>query len=268
MTTKQPKQPRPGPGRVIHRIPPLSDGRPTKAAPVASPDAARSIPHTIHDGGALKGRDRASISPQQEHQRKPPFEAPRLQESDVRTVVQLPDQKPLDERVQTVNVRGGDEGQRYVRLRMRLRGDQMSVIDSHLVEGPLGQVTGFPGTNAYEVTLDERLLHAGALPDLGVQRSFPNPAGPESQHGHFITERDVVEFTARVPAEMLTPETIGRVRVTLHRVSEEAQAQRLGTEPLARQFERQVRPLATLEGLPETVLPQAIEARGGTTPSV
>jgi hypothetical protein len=73
---------------------------------------------------------------------------------------------------------------------------------------------------------------------------------------------------ARVPARELTAETIGRIRVTLHRVKEEARAPRLGPEPLARQFERQMRPVAELAGLPATALPAAIIARGGRTPSV
>jgi hypothetical protein len=35
-----------------------------------------------------------------------------------------------------------------------------------------------------------------------------------------------------------------------------------------RQFERQVRLVGQLEGLPETALPRAIEARGGRTPRI
>ena len=160
------------------------------------------------------------------------------------------------------------DGEQYVRLRVRVRENRLSVVDSHLVDGPLAQATAFPGTNAYEVTLDGRLLHAGALPDLGVQRSFPNPGGPEAQRGHHLTERAIYEFSARVPASELTPETIGRVRVTLHRVTQEARVSHLSQEPLARQFEEQMQPVAELAGLPDSALPAAIDARGGRTPSV
>ena len=159
-------------------------------------------------------------------------------------------------------------GQQYVRLRVRARGDQLSVLDSQLVDGPLGQVTGFTGTNAYEVTLDGRLLHAGALPDLGVSRSFPNPAGPQLQHGHFVTERDVFEFSVRVPAEVLTRETIGRVRLDAapaERRRARAAARRRAARPAVR---AEVRPIAELEGLPESALPSAIEERGDRSPSV
>jgi hypothetical protein len=153
-------------------------------------------------------------------------------------------------------------------LRVRVRGDQLSIIDSHLVSGPLAQPTAFSGSNAYEVTLGDRLLHAGALPDLGVQRSFVNPAGPELQRRHHLTERDVFEFWARVPAQEVTAGTIGRIRVILHRVKEEVRTPRLGTQPLGQQFERELRPVADVVGLPESALPAAIAARGGRTPTI
>ena len=181
---------------------------------------------------------------------------------------EYPDQQPPAGTGRPQRRAAEPEAEQYVRLRVRVRGDRLSVTDSHLVDGPLAQTTAFPGTNAYEVTLDGRLLHAGALPDLGVQRSFPNPAGPDSQRGHHLAEREVYEFMARVPARELTAETIGRIRVILHKVKEEARAPRLGPEPLARQFERQMRPVAELVGLPDTALPAAIAARGGRTPSV
>jgi hypothetical protein len=173
------------------------------------------------------------------------------------------DQKPR-------GTRGGrlsPEREQYVRLRIRVSHGRLSVVDSHLVDGPLGQATGFPSGNAYEVTLGDRLLHAGALPDLGVQRSFPNPKGPPEQRGHYLTEQSVYEFMARVPAGELTPDTIGKIAVRLHRVKEEARADRLGNVPLAEQFERKMRPVAELVGLPDSALPEAIEKRGGHTAS-
>jgi hypothetical protein len=170
-----------------------------------------------------------------------------------------PDQQPLG---------GGHAGgarERYVRLRMRVRGDRLSVVDSHLVDGPLGQSTSFQGTNAYEVTYQDRLLHAGTIPDLGMQRSFPNPEGPPDQRGHHLAPREVFEFSARVPAHEVTAETIGGIRVALHQVQEPTSAPRLAATPLADQFEGRMQPVAELVGLPESALPERIEARGGTT---
>ena len=71
-----------------------------------------------------------------------------------------------------------------------------------------------------------------------------------------------------MPAHEVTPETISAITLRLHRIKEEARTDRLGSEPLAVQFPREMRPVAELVGLPESVLPAAIEARGGRTPSV
>jgi hypothetical protein len=158
--------------------------------------------------------------------------------------------------------------EQYVRLRIRVRGDQLSVVDSHLVDGPLGQVNGFPGSNAYEIRLGDRLLHAGALPDLGIQRSFVAPNAPKGQRVHHITERDVFEFSARVAAHEITRETIGNIVVRLYRVKGEAWSERLTTHPLDVQFAREMRAVSELRGLPEAALPQAIEQRGARTPRV
>jgi hypothetical protein len=161
----------------------------------------------------------------------------------------------------------GSPREQYIRLRIRVNNGRLSVVDSHLVDGPLGQERGFPGSNAYEVTLGDRLLHAGALPDMGVQRSFPNLDGPPRQHGHYLTERTTYEFTARLPADEVTRETIKEIAVRLHRVKQEARTDQLGEAPLALQFARELRPIAELVGLPDSVLPEAIERRGGRTPN-
>jgi hypothetical protein len=178
------------------------------------------------------------------------------------------DQMPPRKRRAASSSGGGSGAEQYIRLRVRVRGDRLTVLDSHLVDGPLSQTQVFATANAYEVTVGDRLLHAGELPDLGLQRSFVNPDGPPEEHGHHFTERPVYEFTARVPAHEVTPETISKIAVRLHRIKEEARTDRLGTELLVAQFPREVRPVAELIGLPESVLPAAIEARGGRTPSV
>jgi hypothetical protein len=159
-----------------------------------------------------------------------------------------------------------EQPEQYVRLRIRVRGDRMSVVDSHLVDGPLSQVTAFPGSNAYEVTLGDRLLHAGALPDLGVQRSFVAPDAPQGERAHHITERADFEFSARVPASYITPVTITDIAVRLHRVKGEPRAEHLTGARLDVQFEREMRAVSELRGLPESALPEAILSRGANTP--
>jgi hypothetical protein len=234
------------------------------AGRAGTPDAAVQIP-------TYKGLSKTAEMPKPTQARageqaKPPFErtaARRRRGSS--TEVDFGEQ-------QARQTRGGGRSatprEQYIRLRIRVSHGQLSVVDSHLVDGPLGQVVGFPGDFAYEVTLGDRLLHAGALPDLGVQRSFANPNGPPEQHGHYISERSVYEFAARLPADEVTPETIGQIAVRLHRVKEEARTDRLGEMPLGVRFEREMRPVAEIVGLPDSTLPEAIEQRGGRTPNV
>ncbi len=171
----------------------------------------------------------------------------------------------LGDQVTRRAARAGRQAESYVRMRVQVKDGQLRVADSHLVDGPLGQTPNLSALNVYEVSLGDRLLHAGAIPDLGVQRSFVNPDGPPSERGHHLAERPVTEFMARVPAHELTAETIGSITVRLHRVKEPLTHARVGAAPLADQFERQIRHVAELVGLPRSVLPDQIEARGGRT---
>lgn len=230
---------------------PPDDRRPTKPEP-AQKQRQEAVEGPTYEGESKKSKPRLNrerAKPRFQRSERPPRP-----------------QDETDRAEQRSRRRRGAESEQYVRLRVRVRNGRLSIVDSHLVDGPLGQVTGFPGSNAYEVTLDGELLHAGALPDLGVQRSFPNVKGPPDQHGHYITERGTYEFMARLPAEAITNETLGRITVRLLRVKDEAQAERVGDVPVSAQFERELRPVAEVVGLPESALPKAIERRGARTP--
>ncbi|TDW21542.1 hypothetical protein [Kribbella kalugense] len=159
----------------------------------------------------------------------------------------------------------GGRREQYVRLRMRVRGDRLTVVDSHLVDGPLAQSTTFHGADAYEVTYHDRLLHAGTVADPNTQRSFPSPEGPEELRGHNVTPREIYEFTARVPASDVTEQTRGGIHVRLHRIDEPTASDHLGAAPLGTQFEGRLTQVAELVGLPESTLPESIESRGGRT---
>jgi len=175
-------------------------------------------------------------------------------------VVDLPDMRPRrPSRSAAENV----VNEQYVRLRIRVRGEQMSIVDSHLVDGPLVQLTSLAGGNAYEVTLGDRLLHAGALPDLGIQRSFVAPDAEGEKRAHHVTRREVFEFTARVPAEALTKATIGDITIRVHRIKAELRAEHMLDRRLGLQFAREVRPVLELHGLPTSVLPVEIRRRQG-----
>ena len=245
---KYPKQERPGAGPEPG---PAADTRPSK------PPAGQTAHH--HPVRSESGTAKGDRQPPHDSTRRPKPPA----EDGSPTAAEYPDGGRPDQLPRTTGDR--HPGEQYVRLRIRVRGDRLSVIDSHLVDGPLAQTTTFQTTTAYDVTYHDRLLHAGSVPDLGMQRSFPIPDAPEDQRGHHLTPRDISEFSARLPAREVTAETIGGIRVRLHRVDEAASVPRLSAAPLAVQLEGRVTPTAELTGLPESALPEAIEARGART---
>lgn len=156
--------------------------------------------------------------------------------------------------------------EQYVRITVHVAGDRLRVTDSHLVDGPLAQPLSFTGAAVYELSVGERMLYAASLPDIGVQRSFVDPANHPQRQGHFITERQTYDFHARVPAQLLKAKTLSSLRLTLHRIKEPLHADCMDDRRLAVQFEKRVRPIAELTGLPPSVLPGAIDRRGGRTP--
>jgi len=258
--------------KIKHKpVIPLDESRPTKpVAPSSVGRAHRIKPYILvspERGPRKTDTMPEAIGNSSGYRVKPPVaqdvkRPPRSK----RTVVEMGDQRPKGENEHSTTGRK----EQYIRMRIRVSEGYLSVVDSHLVDGPLAQTSGFTGGNAYEVTLDERLLHAGHLPDVGVQRSFvnPDPKAPREQRGHHITERSVYEFMARVPAAEVTSNTIGRITLRIYRIKEEARVDRLGDAPLGRQFQREMRPIAELVSLPESVLPEEIERRSGRSPSV
>lgn len=249
----------------------IDDRRPSKtAAPAAGTrvrSAAGATTPPSYDGPSKT--DKAPARKSRGAGRAKPASGPVQRPRASAKPAEFGDQVPRKPSRSTRSTGGGAaHKEQYIRLRVRVRDGRMIILDSHLVDGPLSQASGFSTANAYEITLGDRLLHAAALPDLGVQRSFVNPDGPPEQHDHYITERPIYEFTARVPAHEVTAETISKIALRLHRVKDEARTDRLGARPLAVQFPREMRPIAELVGLPESVLPEAIEARGGRTPSL
>jgi hypothetical protein len=238
-----------------------NEGHPTK------PALSRSGKPRLAEGLSYEGKNKTSRMPPRSAKGgavKTPFRAGSLRPPGKPVETSWPDQiarpGPKSE--------SGRTAEQYIRIRVRVHNDRLTVLDSHLVGGPLAMPKQFSGSNAYEVTLNGRLLHAEALPDLGIQRSFANLSGPKEQHGHYITERPIFDFMVRVPAKEVTAETIGKMTVRLYRLKEEVRTARLDTATLADQFEREVREVAELVGLPKSVLPEAIASRGGQTPAI
>jgi hypothetical protein len=155
--------------------------------------------------------------------------------------------------------------ERYVRLRVRVEDGELSIVDSHMVEGPLAQGPAFEAGHAYEVTDGDRLLHAGSIPDLGVVRSFAYADGTLEQQTHHTYELPTYEFNARVPAAVLTRAALPKIAVALYRVKERPVARaalpQTPSAPLDVERARELREVGRVVGLPTSVLGSLSTAR-------
>jgi hypothetical protein len=143
----------------------------------------------------------------------------------------------------------------YARLRLRMEDGRLSIVDVQHVDSELVAPDVLLGQFAYEVTLGDRLLHADAVPDVGVSRSAPNPDpdAPPEQRGHHFTYYDTYEFDARVPLGELKRSNLADVHLRYFRVKGQLPPRRTDA-PLAAQFEQELREVATIDGLPTSVL--------------
>jgi hypothetical protein len=155
--------------------------------------------------------------------------------------------------------RGAAQGERrsgYVRFRVRVDEGKMSIVDSHLVDSVLALPPTIHGEYAYEVTDGVQLLHADAIPDLGVIRSFSNPHGPREQLRHHTYRQTTYEFDVRAPAAALTRVVLPEI--VLYRTKERAPTRPLtAAVPLSEQFERELRQVTRVE-IPREALPSAL----------
>jgi hypothetical protein len=161
-------------------------------------------------------------------------------------------QPPKTPRKATTNGPGG-----YVRLRVRVTDGVASVVGAKAVEGPLVE-TKLQGEVAYEVTVGKKRVAAGAIPDMGEQRSFPAPDGPPEMRGHHITPLRTYEVNVRVPKEAVSTTALPRLEIALYRMKEPVPLERLGPAPLREQFGRELREVARVKGIKPDALPAKV----------
>jgi len=166
----------------------------------------------------------------------------------------------------------GEGGEGYLRLRVKVDNGRLEVVGSKLVEGPLAMTSAFHGGFAYEVTAGGRLLHAGAIPDLGEFRSFAHPDGTPMQRGHHRYRVETYEFIARMPVNALRAADPGSVEIALFKVKHPDRPDTLATPlsdaPLLAQRSRQLREIGRVIGIPHEFISASLEhefARRTTT---
>ncbi len=145
----------------------------------------------------------------------------------------------------------GMDEEGYVRLRLRVRDGDISVVGAKAVEGPLveGKVQG---ALAYEVLLGDARIAGGSVPDVGEQRSFPDPKGKGEMRGHHVTEMRSYDISVRVPKARMTKAAMSRLEIALYRIKEELpdpSIDHMTTQSIGDQFGRQLREVARMKGI-------------------
>ena len=144
----------------------------------------------------------------------------------------------------------------YVRIRLRVAGDRVTVVGAKAVEGPLVERPDIRGSMAYDVTLGSKRVAAGSILDVGERRSFPNesPRAPAEQRGHFITEVPTYEVNVRVPASEVKMRSLPRLNIRLYRVKEDVDVRLAKPGPLGAHFTRELREVGRVSGIKPATL--------------
>ena len=147
----------------------------------------------------------------------------------------------------------------YLRFTVHVDEDgASSVVASHFVASTLLAPSTVHGPFVYEVLHDGARLHVDSIPDLGVFRSFANPEGPREQWRHHIYELSSYDFDVRVPVPALAGADPRNVSIALYRIKDPRPGMYVGTPPLHDQYQRELREITRVEGIPRSVLRNAV----------
>jgi len=150
------------------------------------------------------------------------------------------------------------DGESYVRLLVSVSGSQVTVTHVAEVPGPLSAPAPLHGGLAYEVTVGDRALRVGSIPDPGVRRSFAGAGAPEQFREHFFVEVTDYDFTVRVPKQALAAADLPSVHVAVLQLDPSQVIQPVGDKPLAAQFPNLVKEVTRLNGIRAETLAEPV----------
>jgi hypothetical protein len=152
----------------------------------------------------------------------------------------------------------GEQQPGYVRLRLRVdESGAISVVGAKAVEGPLVE-SKLQGALAYEITLGQKRIAAGAIPDAGERRSFPDPKGRGVMAGHHVTPLPTYDVNVRVSKAQVTAASLPRLQIRLYRLKAELPLERPDAGAIGPQFERELREVGTVKGIRPEKLPDRV----------
>jgi hypothetical protein len=164
------------------------------------------------------------------------------------------------------------EGRGYVRLRVRVAGDDLSVEGIKRVPGPVLAHEPLHGELAYEVTVGDRPIASGSVPDAAMIHAYPHPDPAPGQEGHHFEPTSTYEFMARIPDDQVTLKSLPRVNVAVYRIKEpvdrreelvvrggpETVASERVVRSLSDQYPRELRVVGRLNGIKLDDLPDEV----------
>lgn len=163
----------------------------------------------------------ASFDGQPEMDEAPPAEGITSFEEDEPPAGEYPDMEPIEaasgQMASAQDFQAAQTGDAYLRLHIMVEEGVMTVVDASVVDGSLAESEILTGEMAYQVTIDERRLAAGAFADLQEIHSLAPPDNPELGHHHARLE--TFDFVARVPRSDVMLEELDRVQVALFRTT-------------------------------------------------
>jgi hypothetical protein len=165
--------------------------------------------------------------------------------------VRAPKVRPDQKEANLTRAETAQQPEGYVRLRLRITDGEMSVVGAKAVEGPLVEPK-LQGALAYEVTVGQKRVAAGGIPDVGERRSFPDPEGKGEMSGHHVEELKTYEVNVRVPKEQVSAAELPRLEIALYKMKEELpepRVDRLPAGPIGAQFARELREVGRMKGI-------------------
>lgn len=179
--------------------------------------------------------------------------------------VRAPRVRPDQKEAKVTRAAAVQQPEGYVRLRLSVTDGVATIVGAQAVEGPLVEPK-LQGALAYEVTVGQRRVAAGGVPDIAERRSFPDPDGRGEMRGHHVEELGTYEVTVRVPKERVSAAQLPRLEVALYRVKEELaepRVDRLAAGPIGAQFKRELREVGRMKGvrLDQLEVPVATQVR-------
>ena len=155
---------------------------------------------------------------------------------------------------------GDEEGPGYLRLRVQVENNEMTITGGKVVPGPLVQAATLHPGLIYEVTRGGRSIAHGLIPDAGLWRSYPDPEGRPAMQGHHLTRTPSYEIAVRIPLDAIRRQDLPQLKVSLYQWQGSTPVELEGKASIREGVKGRLRPVAELKGMKLDSLPRSLQA--------